>query len=125
MNTSTPLEIDPRIYALYDEYCHGAMDRREFLAKASALAVGGMAMAQALFPRYANAQTISFTDPRINASWPAYEASLKAQTAVFQAFQYEGTQHGFHNNSTPRFQQAAADLSWRRTLALFQRTLKT
>ncbi len=296
MNTSTPLEIDPRIYALYDEYCHGAMERREFLAKASALAVGGMAMAQALFPRYANAQTISFTDsrikanyvkyaspggtsgemrgylvqptsptpvkfpavlvihenrglnpyiedvarrlaaagflalapdglypvggypgndeegkllqdklnpaqlqtdmlnsavflqnhglsngklgvtgfcwgggmtseiaaalgdgvqagapyygiapsaekvrkikaelvlhfadkdPRINASWPAYEASLKAQTAVFQAYQYEGTQHGFHNNSTPRFQQAAADLSWRRTLALFQRTLKT
>jgi carboxymethylenebutenolidase len=296
MNTSTPLEIDPRIYALYDEYCHGAMDRREFLAKASALAVGGMAMAQALFPRYANAQTISFTDsrikanyvkyaspggtsgemrgylvqptsptpvkfpavlvihenrglnpyiedvarrlaaagflalapdglypvggypgndeegkllqdklnpaqlqtdmlnsavflqnhglsngklgvtgfcwgggmtseiaaalgdgvqagapyygiapsaekvrkikaelvlhfadkdPRINASWPAYEASLKTQTAVFQAYQYEGTQHGFHDNSTPRFQQAAADLSWRRTLALFQRTLKT
>ena len=43
------LDIDPRIYALYDEYCHGAMDRREFLAKAAALTVGGMAMAQALF----------------------------------------------------------------------------
>jgi carboxymethylenebutenolidase len=296
MNLKTPLEIDPRIYSLYDEYCHGAMDRREFLAKASAIAVGGVAMAQALFPRYANAQTISFTDsrikasyvkyaspggssgemrgylvqptsttitqfpavlvihenrglnpyiedvarrlaaagflalapdglypvggypgndeegkllqdklnpaqlqtdmlnsavflknhnlsngklgvtgfcwgggmtseiaaalgdavkagapyygiapsaekvrkikaelvlhfadndPRINASWPAYEASLKAQGLSFQAFQYEGTQHGFHNNSTPRFQQAAADLSWARTLALFQKTLKS
>ncbi|MEY3427739.1 MAG: Carboxymethylenebutenolidase, partial [Pseudomonadota bacterium] len=66
MKPESPIEsqidIDPRIYALYDEYCHGAMDRREFLAKAAALTVGGMAMAQALFPRYANAQTISFTD---------------------------------------------------------------
>jgi carboxymethylenebutenolidase len=48
------------------------MDRREFLAKASTLVVGGMAMAQALFPRYANAQTISFTDPRIKASYVKY-----------------------------------------------------
>ena len=65
-------EIDPRIYSLYDEYCHGAMDRREFMAKASALVVGGVAMAQALFPRYANAQTISFTDSRIKASYVKY-----------------------------------------------------
>ena len=67
-----PQAIDPQIYALYDEYCHGAMDRREFLAKAGALLVGGMAMAQALFPRYANAQTISFTDPRIKANYVKY-----------------------------------------------------
>ena len=65
------------------------------------------------------------TDPRINATWPAFEAGLKAQGRVFQAFTYPGTQHGFHNNSTPRFQQAAADLSWSRTLALFDRTLKS
>ena len=71
-STLQPAAIDPQIYALYDEYCHGAMDRREFLAKASAIAVGGMAMAQALFPRYANAQTISFTDPRIKASYVKY-----------------------------------------------------
>jgi carboxymethylenebutenolidase len=295
---SETLAIDPQIYALYDEYCHGGMDRREFLAKAGALAVGGMAMAQALFPRYANAQTISFTDsrikatyvkyaspggtsgemrgylvqptsatpmpvkfpavlvihenrglnpyvedvarrlaaagflalapdglspvggypgndeegkllqdklnpaqlqtdmlnsavflknhalsngnlgvtgfcwgggmtseiaasmgedvkagapyygiapaankvgkikaelvlhfaendPRINASWPAFEASLKSLNVKFQGHFYPGTQHGFHNNSTPRFQQTAADLSWRRTLELFQRTLKS
>jgi carboxymethylenebutenolidase len=288
--------IDPQIYALYDEYCHGAMDRREFLAKASALLVGGMAMAQALFPRYAEAQTISFTDarmkanyvkyaspggssgemrgyfaqpvsatqtkfpavlvihenrglnpyiedvarrlatagflalapdglypvggypgndddgkklqdglnpaklqtdmlnsamfvknhalssgklgltgfcwgggitnelaaelgdavqagapyyglatapdkvskikaelvlhfaetdPRINATWPAYETALKAQGVKLQGHFYAGTQHGFHNNSTPRFNQAAADLSWSRTLELFNRTLKS
>ena len=287
--------IDPQIYALYDEYCHGAMDRREFLAKAAATVVGGMAMAQALFPRYANAQTISFTDPRIKASyvkyaspggssgemrgylvqpvvpnakqfpavlvihenrglnpyiedvarrlaaagflalapdglfplggypgndedgkrlqdsltpaklqtdmlngavflknhalstgrlgvtgfcwgggmtnalaaelgdavqagapyyglsapaekvgkikaelvlhfaendprinttWPPYESALKTQGVKAQVHFYAGTQHGFHNNSTPRFNQAAADLSWDRTLELFNRTLK-
>ena len=290
-----PQDIDPRVYSLYDEYCHGAMDRREFMAKAGALLVGGMAMAQALFPRYANAQTISFTDPRIKANyvkyaspggssgemrgylaqpvttpsakfpavlvihenrglnpyiedvarrlatvgflalapdglypvggypgndddgkklqdgldpgklktdmlnsalfvknhalsagklgvtgfcwgggitnelaaelgnavqagapyyglsvssdkvgkikaelvlhfaetdprinntWPNYEASLKASGVKAQAHFYAGTQHGFHNNSTPRFNQASADLSWSRTLELFNRTLK-
>ena len=291
-----PQDIDPRIYSLYDEYCHGAMDRREFLAKAGALLVGGMAMAQALFPRYANAQTISFTDPRIKANyvkyaspggtsgemrgylaqpvglsynkfpcvlvihenrglnpyiedvarrlatagflalapdglspvggypgndddgkrlqdgldqaklktdmlnsalflknhalssgklgvtgfcwgggitnelaaemgdavqagapyyglsvtaekaskikaelvlhfaetdprinntWPAYESSLKTAGVKAQGHFYGGTQHGFHNNSTPRFNQVAADLSWGRTLELFNRTLKS
>jgi len=291
-----PQGIDPRIYTLYDEYCHGAMDRREFLAKAGALLVGGMAMAQALFPRYANAQTISFTDPRIKANyvkyaspggtsgemrgylaqpvglssnkfpcvlvihenrglnpyiedvarrlatagflalapdglspvggypgndddgkrlqdgldqaklktdmlnsalflknhalssgklgvtgfcwgggitnelaaemgdavqagapyyglsvtaekaskikaelvlhfaetdprinntWPAYESSLKTAGVKAQGHFYGGTQHGFHNNSTPRFNKVAADLSWSRTLELFNRTLKS
>ena len=291
-----PQAIDPRIYSLYDEYCHGAMDRREFLAKAGALLIGGMAMAQALFPRYANAQTISFTDPRIKANyvkyaspggssgemraylaqpvvttpskfpavlvihenrglnpyiedvarrlatagflalapdglspvggypgndddgkklqdgldqsklktdmlnsalflknhslssgklgvtgfcwgggitnelaaemgnavqagapyyglsvtadktskikaelvlhfaendprinntWPSYDASLKSSGIKAQGHFYAGTQHGFHNNSTPRFNQTAADLSWSRTLELFNRTLKS
>ena len=291
-----PQAIDPRIYSLYDEYCHGAMDRREFLAKAGALLVGGMAMAQALFPRYANAQTISFTDPRIKANyvkyaspggssgemraylaqpvvttpskfpavlvihenrglnpyiedvarrlatagflalapdglspvggypgndddgkklqdgldqsklktdmlnsalflknhalssgklgvtgfcwgggitnelaaemgnavqagapyyglsvtadkaskikaelvlhfaendprinntWPSYDASLKSSGIKAQGHFYAGTQHGFHTNSTPRFTQTAADLSWSRTLELFNRTLKS
>src|SRR3954447_20366462 len=60
----TQAGIDQRIFDLYDEYCHGHIDRREFLARASLIA-GGLAMAQALMPRYALAQTISFTDPRI------------------------------------------------------------
>ncbi len=284
--------IDPAIYALYDEYCHSAMDRREFLAKASALTVGGLAMAQALLPRYAQAQTISFTDerikpqyvqypspggssgqmrgylvqpsqagphpavlvvhenrglnpyiedvarrlgaagflalapdglspvggypgndeegtklqasldpqkllrdmfnsavflknharsngrlgavgfcwgggvvnylaaemgadlragapyygagvdaakvpqikaelvlhfaandPRINTMWPAYETALKTQGIRHTAYQYAATQHGFHNNSTPRYNAEAAELSWTRTLELFKRTL--
>ena len=67
----TQLEIDRRVFELYDEYCHGGIDRREFLARA-ALVVGGLAMAQALLPRYAEAQTISFTDTRIKAQYVSY-----------------------------------------------------
>jgi len=65
-------EIDRRVFELYDEYCHGGMDRREFLARAAAVAIGGLAMAQALLPRYAQAQTISFTDERIKARYVSY-----------------------------------------------------
>ena len=57
--------IDPAIYALYDEYCHSSMDRREFFAKASALTLGGLAMAPALFPRHSPAPTISFSHQRL------------------------------------------------------------
>ena len=70
----TQLEIDQRVYDLYDEYCHGGIDRREFLARA-ALVVGGLAMAQALLPRYAQAQTISFTDSRIKAQYVTYPSA--------------------------------------------------
>jgi len=66
------MQIDSRIYDLYDEYCHGRMDRREFLIRATALTAGGLAMAQALFPRYAEAQTISFTDSRLKAQYVSY-----------------------------------------------------
>ncbi|PYN15440.1 MAG: dienelactone hydrolase [Candidatus Rokuibacteriota bacterium] len=72
MPTLTQNEIDQRIYDLYDEYCHGNIDRREFLQRASVLTVGGLSMAQALLPRYALAQTISFTDPRIKARYLTY-----------------------------------------------------
>src|ERR1043166_8263844 len=68
----TQIEIDQRVFDLYDEYCHGAIDRREFLARAAAVTAGGLAMAQALLPRYAQAQTISFTDPRIKAKYVSY-----------------------------------------------------
>ena len=69
----TQIEIDQRIFDLYDEYCHsGRMDRREFLLRAAAITVGGLAMAQALLPRYAQAQTISFTDQRIKATYVNY-----------------------------------------------------
>jgi carboxymethylenebutenolidase len=291
----TQSEIDQRVFDLYDEYCHGHIDRREFLERASLLTVGGvsaLAMAQALLPRYAQAQTISFTDPRIqaryvtypspggssgmmrgylvqpkgsgpfpavlvihenrglnpyiedvarraaaegflalapdglwpvggypgndddgrtlqakleqpklrtdmvnsalfvkgnalstgklgatgfcwgggttnflavtlgkdlqagvpfygaaaetagvpsikapllihyaenderiNAMWPAFEAALKAAGAPYTAHFYPGTQHGFHNNSTPRYQEEAAKLAWERTITFFKKNL--
>jgi carboxymethylenebutenolidase len=289
----TQLEIDQRVFDLYDEYCHGRIDRREFLARSAAIVVGGLAMAQALLPRYALAQTISFTDTRIKANyvtykspggnmgqemrgylvqpagngpfpavlvihenrglnpyiedvarraavegflalapdglspvggypgndddgralqaalnpaelradmlnsarflkshklssgklgatgfcwgggttnflatalgadlqagvpyygaaaptaevpkiraalllqfaetdaninglWPAYEAALKAAGVKYEAYTYPGTQHGFHNNSTPRYVEAAAKLSWERTVAHFKKHL--
>ena len=288
----TQIEIDQRVFDLYDEYCHGRIDRREFLLRAAAVTVGGLAMAQALMPRYAAAQTISFTDSRIkaqyvtypspggnsgqmrgylvqpagqgpfpavlvihenrglnpyiedvarraavegflalapdglspaggypgndddgralqakldqgklrtdmlngarflkahtlsngklgvtgfcwgggttnylatalgadmhagapyygaaaetasvpkikapllihyaenderiNAMWPAFEAAMKAAGVPHQMHTYPGTQHGFHNNSTPRYNEAAAKLSWERTVAFFKKNL--
>jgi carboxymethylenebutenolidase len=290
--TLTQGEIDRRVFELYDEYCHGRIDRRTFFQQAAVVAVGGLAMAQALMPRYANAQTISFTDPRIkaryvnypspggtsgqmrgylvqpsgngpfpavlvihenrglnpyiedvarraavegfvalapdglfpvggypgndddgrtlqagldqaklrtdmvnsarflktnalstgklgatgfcwgggttnflavtlggdlqaavpfygaaaetasvprikaplliqyaenderiNALWPAYEAALKASEVAYETHFYPGTQHGFHNNSTPRYSEAAAKLAWDRTIAFFKKNL--
>jgi carboxymethylenebutenolidase len=68
----TQIEIDQRVFDLYDEYCHGRIDRREFLLQAAAVTAGGLVMAQALLPRYAQAQTISFTDQRIKARYVSY-----------------------------------------------------
>jgi carboxymethylenebutenolidase len=285
-------EIDRRVFDLYDEYCHGRIDRRTFLARATVVTVGGLAMAQSLMPQYARAQTISFTDTRIkaryvtypspggssgqmrgylvqpsgngpfptvvvvhenrglnpyiedvarrvavegfltlapdglfpvggypgndddgralqakldqaklrtdmvnsarwlkahelsngklgatgfcwgggttnylaatlggdlqaavpyygaaadtasvpsikaplliqyaetderiNAMWPAFEAALKAAKVPYEMYIYPGTQHGFHNNSTPRYQEAAAKLSWERTIAFFKKNV--
>jgi carboxymethylenebutenolidase len=291
----TEQPIDQRVFGLYDEYCHGKIDRREFMHRAAAITIGGisaLAMAQALFPRYADAATISFTDERIkakyveypspggtsgmmrgylvqpnstgpfpavlvvhenrglnpyvedvarraavegflalapdglspvggypgndddgrtlqagldqaklrqdmvnsarflkahelstgklgatgfcwgggmvnnlavtlgsdlnagvpfygaavaaadvpkiktplliqyastderiNAMWPEFEAALKANNVPHQMHMYEGTNHGFHNNSTPRYNEAAADLAWERTIAFFKQHL--
>lgn len=288
-------EIDQQVFDLYDEYCHGYIDRREFLNRAAAITIGGvsaLAMAQSLLPRYAEAQTISFTDKRIkglyveypspggtsgnmrgylvqprgdgpfpavvvihenrglnpyvedvarraavagflalapdglspvggypgndddgrslqrsldqsklrqdmlnsaqylkahelsngklgatgfcwgggttnflavtlgsdlqagvpfygaapksedvakirapmliqlaenddriNAMWPDYEKALKANSVTYQQYTYPGTWHGFHNNSTPRYNEAAANLAWERTIAFFNQHL--
>jgi carboxymethylenebutenolidase len=62
-------------------------------------------------------------DERIDAGWPAYEAALKAHNKVYEAYIYPGTNHGFHNDSTPRYDQAAARLAWERTVAWFKRYL--
>ncbi len=72
MQGVTQLEIDQRVFNLYDEYCHGRIDRREFLARSAAIGAAGLTMAQALIPQYARAQTISFTDSRIKAQYVTY-----------------------------------------------------
>jgi carboxymethylenebutenolidase len=72
MNAITQVEIDQQIHNLYDEYCHGDIDRREFLKRAGALGSVSLAMAYGLLPNYAQAQTISFTDPRIKAQYVTY-----------------------------------------------------
>ena len=69
--------IDPKVYDLYDEYCHTPMSRRDFIGRASALVIAGgsaMAMAEALLPRYVQAQTISFTDQRIKPQYVTYDS---------------------------------------------------
>ena len=63
-------------------------------------------------------------DARTNAAWPDYEAALKAAGVRYAAHIYDGAEHGFNNDTTPRFNKAAADLAWGRTLALLRRALR-
>ena len=64
-------------------------------------------------------------DQRVNASWPAYETALEAAGVKYQMFMYPGTEHGFNNDTTPRFNKDAAALAWSRTIALFNSALRT
>lgn len=63
-------------------------------------------------------------DERINAGWPAYEAALKANNKRYTVHFYPGTQHGFHNDTTPRFNAEAAKLAWQRTVDFFNQHLR-
>ena len=62
-------------------------------------------------------------DQRINASWPAFEEALKKANVTYERHFYPGTQHGFHNDTTPRYDAAAAKLAWERTLAFLHRAV--
>ncbi len=64
-------------------------------------------------------------DERINAGWPGYEAALNANGKDFTMHMYDNTMHGFHNDTTPRYDEAAANLSWDRTLAFFNENLRS
>jgi carboxymethylenebutenolidase len=64
-------------------------------------------------------------DDNVNKTWPGYEAALKAAGKKFEAFRYPGTQHGFNNDTTPRFDAGAAGQAWQRTVAFFNRTLRS
>jgi carboxymethylenebutenolidase len=67
---------------------------------------------------------LAANDERINTAWPAYEAALKSAGVKYALYQPAGTQHGFNNDTTPRYDEAAAREAWRRTIALFDRTLR-
>jgi carboxymethylenebutenolidase len=64
-------------------------------------------------------------DERINAGWPAYEEALKANKIRYEGYVYAGAQHGFNNDTTPRFDAAAAKLAWGRTVDWFNKYLRT
>lgn len=64
------------------------------------------------------------TDENINKGWPAYEEALKANKVRYTMHMYDNTQHGFHNDTTPRYDEAAAKLSWQRTLDFFNQHLR-
>lgn len=63
-------------------------------------------------------------DTRLTAGWPAYEEALKANQVTYTGYVYEGANHGFHNDTTPRYDEAAAKLAWRRTLDFFNKYLR-
>ncbi|WP_129714346.1 dienelactone hydrolase family protein [Pedobacter sp. SYP-B3415] len=62
-------------------------------------------------------------DTRVNEGWPAYEAALKAEGKKYQAYMYDNANHGFHNDTTPRYDKAAAELAWKRTIDFFREHL--
>jgi carboxymethylenebutenolidase len=64
-------------------------------------------------------------DQGVNAGIPAYEAALKANNKKYEIFVYENTQHGFHNDTTPRYDEAAAKLAWQRTVDFFNKSLRS
>jgi carboxymethylenebutenolidase len=68
---------------------------------------------------------LAANDDRVNSTWPAYEAALKAAGTRYALYHPANTEHGFHNDTTPRYDEVAAREAWSRTLALFERTLRT
>jgi carboxymethylenebutenolidase len=63
-------------------------------------------------------------DTRLKDGWPAYEVALKENHITYTEYMYEGANHGFHNDTTPRYDEAAAKLAWQRTLDFFNKYLK-
>ena len=87
----------------------------------------GAAPATEDVPKIKAALLLNFAenDANINGRWPAYEAALKANGVKYEAYVYPGTNHGFHNDTTPRYDEAAAKLAWQRTIDHFNKTLKS
>lgn len=110
-------------------FCYGGG-----VANAAAAAFPDLAAAVPFYGRQPAAQDVSRiqaplllhyaqNDPGIDKGWPAYEAALKQHGKTYEAYVYPGTNHGFHNDSTPRYDEQAAKLAWQRTLTWFERYL--
>lgn len=85
----------------------------------------GTPASEELIPNVKGPMLLQFAeqDKRVNDSWPAYEKALKANQVVYTAYVYPSTQHGFHNDSTSRYDPQSAELAWQRTLAFFAQHL--
>ena len=111
-------------------FCSGGAMVNRLAVQMPQLAAGvpfyGAAPAVADVPKIKAALLLNFaeTDPNINGRWPEYETALKANGIKYEAHVYPGTNHGFHNDTTPRFNEAAAKLAWQRTLDHFNKNLK-
>ena len=110
-------------------FCYGGG-----VANAAAVAYPELGGAVAFYGRQADAADVprikpplllhyAGLDTRINEGWPAYEAALKANNKTYEAFIYPDVNHGFHNDSTPRYDKPAAELAWGRTVDFFKKTL--
>jgi carboxymethylenebutenolidase len=112
-------------------FCFGGGMVNQLAVRMPQLAAGvpfyGAAPAVEDVPKIKAALLLQFaeTDPNINARWPDYEAALKASGVRYQAYVYPKTNHGFHNDTTPRYDAEAAKLAWQRTIDHFNKTLKS
>lgn len=106
MTRKTGKDFHPEVLKLFDKYVHGQISRRGFVDNAAQLL------------HYAE------TDERINAAWPAFATALKSAGVKYQVYKYPGTQHGFNNDTTPRYDEAAAKLAWQRTVSFFNTQLR-
>jgi carboxymethylenebutenolidase len=111
-------------------FCFGGGVVNQLAVRMPQLAAGvpfyGAAPAVADVPKIKAALLLNFAeqDPNILKAWPDYEAALKANNVKYEAFIYPKTYHGFHNDTTPRYDEAAAKLAWQRTIDHFNKTLK-
>lgn len=112
-------------------FCFGGGQVNRLAVRMPQLAAGvpfyGAAPAVEDVPKIKAALLLHFAeqDPNINKRWPDYEAALKANKIRYEAHVYPKTNHGFHNDTTPRFDEAAAKLAWQRTIDHFNKTLKS
>lgn len=112
-------------------FCVGGSMVNRLAVRLPQLAAGvpfyGEAPAVNEVPKIKAALLLNFAekDPRINDRWPDYEAALKANGIKYEAYVYPKTNHGFHNDTTPRYDEAAAKLAWQRTIDHFNKTLKS